>query len=291
MDWQNQLITLYLTVCEHYQRGLWTTAQRYSAYSDLSFSDEEVITIYLFGIMDKRRDIKSIYQQARCYWNDWFPHLPSYTAYVQRLNRLADTFPALAELFCPVQAPMGIAGLVDSFPIVMAQHSRRYHAKVAPEYASCGYCASKKLYYYGVKLHLIGDRRAGTLPMPRFMGLTDAGTHDAPAFEHIMHQLPYRELYADKAYEHFSRYKDLPFTLLTPVKKQKGQAFHDAADDWLSRAVSSVRQPIESLFNWIEQKTGIECASKVRSSNGLLVHVFGRLAAALFMLNGLHQCS
>jgi hypothetical protein len=255
MDGQNQLITLYLTVCKHYQRGLWTAAQRCSAYSDLSFSDEDVITIYLLGIMDKRRDIKSIYQQARCYWNDWFAHLPSDTAYVQRLNRLA-------ESFCPSQAPMGIAGLVDSFPIVMAQHSRRYRAKVAPEYASCGYCSSKKLYYYGVKLHLIGDRRAGTLPMPRFMGLTDARTHDAPAFEQVMYQLPYHEVYADKAYEHFSRYQDLPFTLFTPVKKQKGQEFQDAADDWLSRAVSSVRQPIESLFNWIEQKTGIECAVK-----------------------------
>jgi hypothetical protein len=291
MAWQNQLITLYLTVCEHYQNGLWASVQRFSPYSDLSFSDEEVITLYLFGIMGKQRDIKSIYTQAQRYLGDWFPKLPSYTAYVQRLNRLAACFPALFESFCPAQAPMNIAGLVDSFPIVMAQRSRRYRAKVAPEYASWGYCSSKQLHYYGVKLHLIGDHRANTLPLPRYAGLTDAATHDAPAFEQVMHHLPYREIYADMAYEHFSRYPDLPFTLLSPVKKQKGQEFHDAADDWLSRAVSSVRQPIESLFNWIEQKTGIQCASKVRSSNGLLVHVFGRLAAAMCMLNILPLCS
>ena len=103
MDWQNQRIILYLTVCEHYQRGLWTTVQRASRYSHLNFSDEEVITIYLFGIMDKQRDIKSIYQQARRYWHDWFPDLPGYTAYVQRLNRLTDTFPALAESLCPTR--------------------------------------------------------------------------------------------------------------------------------------------------------------------------------------------
>lgn len=154
--------------------------------------------------------------------------------------------------------------------MVMAQRSRRYHATVAPEYASCGYCASKKLYYYGVKLHLISDRRAGTLPMPRFGGLTDAGMHDATAFEHIMHQLPYQAVSADQAYEHFSRYPVLPFTLFTPVKKQQGQEYLDADEDWLSRAVSTVRQPIESLFNWIEQKTGIQCASKLRSSNDAL---------------------
>ena len=45
-----------------------------------------------------------------------------------------------------------------------------------------------------------------------------------------------------------------------------------------------MRQPIESLFNWIDEKTGIQCASKVRYYRGLLVHVFGRLAAAMLLL-------
>ena len=63
----------------------------------------------------------------------------------------------------------------------------------------------------------------------------------------------------------------------------------DAADAWLSRAVSQVRQPVESIFNWIEEKTDIEIASKVRSYQGLLVHVFGRLAAAMFVRNVLLQ--
>jgi hypothetical protein len=92
--------------------------------------------------------------------------------------------------FCPTHASTSLVGLADSFPIVMAQRSRRYRAKVAPEYASCGYCASKQRHYYGVKLHLIGDRRADTMPQPRYIGLTDAATHDAPAFEQVMHHLP-----------------------------------------------------------------------------------------------------
>jgi hypothetical protein len=50
----------------------------------------------------------------------------------------------------------------------------------------------------------------------------------------------------------------------------------------LSTAVSRVQQPIETLFAWIEEKTGIECASKVRSYKELMVHVFVKLAAAMF---------
>jgi len=53
---------------------------------------------------------------------------------------------------------------------------------------------------------------------------------------------------------------------------------------FIAITVSRVRQPIESLFNWIEEKTGIQVASKVRSTKGLMVHVFGRLAAALFLM-------
>ncbi|HYE35603.1 MAG TPA: hypothetical protein VEB01_09325, partial [Methylocaldum sp.] len=88
--------------------------------------------------------------------------------------------------------------------------------------------------------------------------------------------LTYRNLFADKAYAYLSRQPTLPFTVFTPIRKAPGQTHLDAADRLFSTAVSRVRQPIEALFNWIQEKTGIEAASKVRSSRGLLVHVFGR---------------
>jgi len=77
--------------------------------------------------------------------------------------------------------------------------------------------------------------------------------------------------------------------ILTPVKAVKNQAQvliqrDKAANDLYSRAVSAIRQSIESLFNWIIEKTDIQRASKVRSTRGLLVHVFGRIAAAFIFL-------
>jgi len=35
-----------------------------SHYADLSFTDEEVIAVYLFGVMGKHREIKGIYDDA-----------------------------------------------------------------------------------------------------------------------------------------------------------------------------------------------------------------------------------
>ena len=77
--------------------------------------------------------------------------------------------------------------------------------------------------------------------------------------------------------------------MLTPVKGIKGQSerekqFDKAANDLFSTAVSVVSQPIKSLFNWLIEKTDFQRASKVRSTKGLIVHVFGRIAAAFIYL-------
>lgn len=54
MDWHAQLITLYLAVCQHWPAVGWVQAQRYAPYADLRFTDEEVVTIYLFAVaMDR----------------------------------------------------------------------------------------------------------------------------------------------------------------------------------------------------------------------------------------------
>jgi hypothetical protein len=72
--------------------------------------------------------------------------------------------------------------------------------------------------------------------------------------------------------------------LNTSVKKEKGQKELLLLQSAWSALVSRVRQPIESLFNWIQEKTGIQITSKVRSFQGLMVHVFGKIATAMLLL-------
>ena len=58
MDWQERLIGLYLYICDHYETHLWVHAQRLSNNDDPKFSDEEVLTLYIFGIMQNTRRLK-----------------------------------------------------------------------------------------------------------------------------------------------------------------------------------------------------------------------------------------
>lgn len=289
MDWQDELISIYLFVCKHYESSLKYQVMRHTNYADLSFSDEEVITIFIYCITDGYKSIKDIHKYACKHLREFFPKLPSYGAYSHRLCNVADIFVPL--IMCiqdnkTIDIPEDIQNLMDSLPIVMAKNGRRYKAKVASEIATNnGYCAAKNMYYYGVKLHIVATKRNGKLPLPTLIGLTDAGTHDLKGYEMIQNALN-APTFADKAYQIQNKpiLERENFTLYTPVKKNKGQQAIDSADKLLSSAISSVRQTIESLFNWIIEKTGIQTASKVRSYNGLILHVFARLAAACFLI-------
>lgn len=112
---------------------------------------------------------------------------------------------------------------------------------------------------------------------------------DLKAYEYILPVLQDQKIniFADKAYQvqDKAELRTGSLTLYTPVKKKKRQVFVDAADQLFSTAVSRIRQPIESLFNCLEEKTSIQIASKVISYNGLMIHVFGKLASAFFLLN------
>lgn len=77
--------------------------------------------------------------------------------------------------------------------------------------------------------------------------------------------------------------------MLTPVKAIKGQCEElkqrdKAFNALFSTAVSKVGQPIGAFFNWLNEKTNIQRAMKVISINGLLVHIYGKLAIAFWYL-------
>jgi len=150
MEWEIQLITLYCEVFEQYQSHLWMYCERMSNNSSPDFTDEEVITIYLFGIQRKRKTVTEMYEYVRDHLAEWFPNLPSYGGYVQRLNNLSAVFPRLLNAIAPTWGGLAadrLIFLLDSMPIILAQGRRRFQAKVAREVADCGYCATKKLHY------------------------------------------------------------------------------------------------------------------------------------------------
>jgi len=290
MDWQERLITLFLYIYKHYESGLRVHAERMSNNSEPEFTDVEVLTVYLWGIMNGHSKVSRIHEYVRNHLNGWFPKLPTYATYVQRLNRLNPVLAAfLSEIqndFPPLSESEFLC-LIDSMPIMAAKGRRGSRAKVAIEIADIGYNSVKQTYFHGVKLHILAVRRTGKLPLPDYISITPASASDINTLKDIAECLHETSLYADKAYISKDLKKFLQeqnTSLNTPVKRKKGQKQLSLIDEILSADIRKIRQPIESLFNWINEKTSIQDASKARSAKGLLVHTFGKLAAAMLML-------
>jgi hypothetical protein len=288
---KNQVIQIYLLVCQIYDNQSSLKYQRASNFKPV-FTDEELITVYLFGQLNEKFKHRQIHRFIQEYWSDWFPALPSYQAFNRRLNLLTDNFQALfAHLLSQLHLNskhLSEDFLIDSMPVMLACGTRSRRARVAPEIAKTGFCATKQINFYGIRLHLIGNRRAGALPHPARIWLKEGNVHDLTALREIKDDLPSSiNLFADKAYSDKQFKQELEsreIKLLTPIKKPKKEQL-SAAQKHFSKTISSFRQPIESFFKWLIDKTDIQRASQVRSTDGLLIHCLGKLTFALFLLN------
>lgn len=292
-----ELIRLYFYLCDCNDKVLHVHYQRFSNNSspcNEKLTDVELLTIYFYCRRFENKHTKSdIYDFAKRYLLSWFPSLPAYANFNSRLNNLCSAMPYLVQLILNDLKIIEMApfskdiSVIDSLPIMLCSGKR--YGMVAPELSEKSYCATKGVYYWGVKLHAIGFSRKGKLPFPEFLGITSGAENDLEAVRNVLPGLFNRTIFADKAYLDKTLRENLKQSdseLLTPIKLVKGDSiqvrqFNKAADGLFSTAVSTVRQPIESFFNWLIQKTNIQNASKVRNTKGLLIHTFGAIATAL----------
>lgn len=294
-DKYSKLVKIYCYVCEKFEEGLWCESERFSNNKEPKLSDEEVLAIYLYVMhYQELFKIKQIHRFAIDYLLDWFPNLGTYQAFNNRLNRLSgvlDKFTATILLeFSPLDCSRD-QSLLDSMPIITCSGKRA--GKVAREITDKGYCSTKSMYYYGMKLHALGYSRIGKMPHPEEIIFTPASVNDLVLFKQQWSRIENRVFIGDKIYNDKGFFEEMGnqynSQMLTPVKGIKAMAqalknFDRAANDLYSKAVSKVRQPIESLFNWLIEKSDIQDAHRARSTKGLTVHAYGRLAAAFISL-------
>jgi len=292
----NKLVSMYLSISDLYEKELKFTCQRFSNNANPEFTDVEVLTIYLFCKREEQKSKKiDMHKFIKNYYLSWFPKIPEYKQFNHRLNMLGSALEYLSKHLLTNNLPDDCdfdTSLVDSLPIICCKGKNRT-GKVATEITDKGYCSTKNLYYYGLKLHLFGFRREGTLPFPEMIAISQASENDLNVFRNEFDQYLYnRTIYGDKIYYDNDYFKEREishnYQMLTPVKLVKGQAEclrqrDKAYNDLVSKMVSAVRQPVESIFNWIIEKTDIQNAAKVRSTKALLTHVFGCIAAAFFV--------
>ena len=256
--------------------------QRFSNNSDPKFTDIEAITIYQYGLNLGLKKKISIYNFAEQNLLRYCKHLPSYKQFCVRINKLAPVFEMLANAALAAKSQTSKANLLDSAPITVAKGRRDNKAKTAKELCNKGYCASQKMWYYGVKIHVLAEERPNTLPIPRKIILSKASESDLNAGKIMLENAENIEVLADKAYidqewgYHLQlRYVELHTQFKEPSKNQL--PLDDGECAW-NAMISSRRQQIESLFSQISTLTDLQDAHFVRSNDALLSFIWASLA-------------
>jgi Transposase DDE domain len=111
--------------------------------------------------------------------------------------------------------------VVDSLPIELCHSARMYRAKRFRGIADIGYCASKKIAFYGLKLHLqVTDQG-----LPMGYVVTEASCHDRVAAETVMMRIPHPYNLGDKGYisQKLQKklYEEHRIAFWTPVRKNQ----------------------------------------------------------------------
>ena len=105
------------------------------------------------------------------------------------------------------------------------------------------------------------------------MSLSPASECDLPVAKRMLTGLYNADVYADKMYRCMAWNalikQNNNVSIITPIKLSRSKNKLTFFENLYSSAVSGIRQPIESFFNWIQVKTQIHLASKVRSNQWL----------------------
>lgn len=164
------------------------TMLRTSNNNNPDFTDAEVATIALVETLAQQDSQNAWHKFVRKNYLHLFPRLCSRSRYTRRVFFLQDIICLfqrhLCGLLCASNSPYLI---VDSFPLELCNMRRLSSSSQPFEYhgANFGYCAAKKLYYYGFKCHIVSDLRG----VPIFVHLTSASMSDLYAFESVVEHM------------------------------------------------------------------------------------------------------
>lgn len=214
-----------------------------------AFSDSEVMTVMIAMDYIPFPSERQFLEYLRANYLELFPHLLDQSQFNRRARQIAPLLEGfrrhcLVDLGCTLVCE----GLLDTKPVpVMGYRRSKKHSDFAGS-ADYGYCASRKLYYYGYKLVTISTISG----MPIVYDLVPASTDERKAAETLLDQVNGFDLYGDKGFLGNAWQAKIKMqtdnTIWTPKRKNQYKQQSKVFERWLN----GLRLRIEGLFNEIQ---------------------------------------
>lgn len=218
MDREYFIIFVYCLVCEHYQAIVKQHRLRRRGFAP-ALSDEEVITIEICGEYFGLSRDEDIYDYFRTHYHHFFPQLRERTLFVRQAANLWRIKTMLQQRLTVVSGQAADpVQVIDTLPLPVCTYTRSQRDRCFKPTADYGYCAAKKLHYYGFKLGLRISRAGMIIHFP----LLPARPHDSQLLDDLIADFE-GVAPADKGFIDAFRQEELArkrhIELVTPARK------------------------------------------------------------------------
>jgi hypothetical protein len=213
-------------------------------------NDAEIMTTALVASVFFRGNHESARAMLKQY--GYIPHMVSKSRFSRRLHRIKERFIVFFNFLAHIWKTINTDAIyvIDSIPIAVCDNIRIQRSKLYSTEDFRGYQASKKRYFYGLKIHLMVTQDGQ--PVECF--LSPGGFGDVDALKYYAYELPDGSvIYADKAYNDYEiedLLKEVDHIHLLPMRKKNSKRA-------LSPAVAFVqsyhRKRVETAGSLIEQ--------------------------------------
>jgi len=213
-------------------------------------NDAEILTTAFTAALFFRGNYESA--RAMLKQHGYIPYMLSKSRFNRRLHRIKEIFLVVFDLLAQTWKTLNTEAvyMIDSIPIAVCDNIRIRRSKIYSGEEFRGYQASKKRYFYGLKIHLMVTQEGQ--PVECF--LTPGSFGDVDALKYYAYTLPDGSIiYADKAYNDYE-IEDLLHEIdhihLLPIRKKNSKR---AVSPSLSFVQSYHRKRVETAGSLITQ--------------------------------------
>ena len=242
------LLIIYVPVDDWYQEQA-SEYRKGKPGKKPEFSDSEMMSVVLAMDFIPYPSERQYVAYLRANYLQLFPKLLDQSQFNRRARAVAPLLERFRQHWLvELGVTLTCAGLLDTKPIPVVGYRRSKKQSDFLGSADYGYCASKKMYYFGYKLVAITTLEG----LPLIYDLVSANTDERQAAEALLEMLSGFTLLADKGFLGKTWQADMQQRtgnwIWTPKRQNQAEQQSRAFELWLNRR----RLRIEGLFNEVQ---------------------------------------
>jgi hypothetical protein len=283
IDFESLLVIIFVLVDDWYQSEE-KSRSRKSPGAKPEMSDSEIITLALIMDYLPFPGESQFIGFIRANYRQWFPTLLERSQFNRRLRRLEHKMEMLRRTWVGQLGGFDADSFViDTKPIPVVGYRRSKRHSDFNDSADYGYCAARKMKYFGYKLVVLSTLKG----LPIAYDLVSANTDERLAVEGVLQVVHGSDIYGDKGFIGQDWRREASPLGQEEVTGSTGNRIwtirrenqHQQVSSDLKRLISRVRQRIEGVFHEI-QNTGRNPERLLNKTvGGLATHMAAKITS------------